>query len=455
MATGGTPGPGPVRVAAAIGVAGGPKAQPGSKGVGKPAKMPGLHPGPNSAKNSAALDVKADLAESRRAQAKAPARAPAAPRPYNPQTANAGEMERHFTGVVNKNTQAELGPFRQRQGEITNTEGTVSKAYGGYGEQFQNQMGNLQTQAQGNAKTFENHVAESTLQATKGIETTGQNAITANAGYLDPQLRAALSNQSSNIAATGQAQLGAAQAQGQGMQNYLTALRGAAGARVLEGQRGIATTYGKQRGEVGAKENQLIARKPGEISRLTEQGMKTQFNQRAAEQGLGIKLGTLGVAQQNAQTKAADAAAKARGAAEGHKLTERGQNITAENYKKTDEYRKAGLAEKERVDASNAQYKRFQESHGGKGPSAKEANTYAANISKAEGIARQLLGTEPRSKTKQASVRAELIKKGASADTVSAALNLVAYGRLGPIDQQVAKNYGLTPQMRPQWFRTH
>jgi hypothetical protein len=45
------------------------------------------------------------------------------------------------------------------------------------------------------------------------------------------------------------------------------------------------------------------------------------------------------------------------------------------------------------------------------------------------------------------------MKKNVPSDQVSAAFNLTVYGRLGPADQAAAIAAGLTPAIRPQWFR--
>ena len=44
---------------------------------------------------------------------------------------------------------------------------------------------------------------------------------------------------------------------------------------------------------------------------------------------------------------------------------------------------------------------------------------------------------------------------GVAGDEISAALNLIAYGRLGPHDQEAAKSYGVDPKRQmPKRFRS-
>ncbi len=39
-------------------------------------------------------------------------------------------------------------------------------------------------------------------------------------------------------------------------------------------------------------------------------------------------------------------------------------------------------------------------------------------------------------------------------DIMNAAVNLAYYGRLSSVDRAVAESYGLTPEIRGQWFKT-
>lgn len=367
---------------------------------------------------------------------------------------NPAETHQYAARQVQQNTQAELQPFRQKAGEISGTEQAVSSRYGGYGQALDTQIAGLQGQAAAGAKTLNNTMADSVLKAQQSVDTTGQTAQAANAGYMDPQLRATLAAQSGNIQATGTAAQTAAQNQGQGEQNLMANMRAAAAQRVTEGQKGIAGTYGKQRQQNTNEENRLLARVPGAATKLeTELGQK-QFNARATEAGLNIKLGATqqkavetkervgatvrGQNQANARNRE-NVQAKETASLRSARLNEMGKNTA-----------KMSAEDKARYDA--ARIRIDEQNKSGKAANPKEGRSYMAKLSTAEAIARSILGKEPKSKTAQERARAELTKKGASGDVTSAALNLAVYGRLGESDEAAALSYGMTSDMRPQWF---
>jgi hypothetical protein len=241
----------------------------------------------------------------------------AGPAPQSPLEMNPAQLHAYNTAQVKQNTQAELLPFRQKSAELNNQEQTTANRYAGYAQATQSQLGGLQEGQAASAKTATNEAAESALRASKAIETTGQSSAQQNAGYVDPQVKAALSNQQGNVQATGQAREAGAAAMNQNEANFLTNLRAAAAQRATEGMQGIASTYGKQRGEVGGQERQALARMPGQISKLDTEGLQRQFNDRATEQGLGIKIQTLGQKAQETQARL--------------NVTKRGQNLTAQS----------------------------------------------------------------------------------------------------------------------------
>lgn len=267
---------------------------------------------------------------------------------------NPSELHSYATRSVQQNTQAELQPYRQKAGEIYGTEQAVAGRFGGYGQATDQQLQGLQSQAAEGAKTFNNQVADTALKARQGVETTGQNAQAQNAGYLDPQLRAALAAQQGNVAATGQAQQGAAQQMGQNEQSFMANLRAAATQRVAEGQQGIAANYGKQQAANTQAQNQLLGRQPGAITKLeTELGQK-QRNTQLAEIGLTGK--ERATAQKATETRER-VGATIRGQNVGAETTRRGQNITAEHNAADLGYKNASLSEKTRIDNASIQEK--------------------------------------------------------------------------------------------------
>jgi hypothetical protein len=363
---------------------------------------------------------------------------------------NPGQLHNYDVGQVRSNTQAELIPYRQRSAELANQERTTSNRYAGMAQSNQSLLGGIGTEAQNSAKTASNEAAESALRASKAIETTGQSSAQGNAGYVDPQLRAALSNQQGTVTATNTAREAGAAAQGQNEQNFIANLRAAASQRATEGQAGIASTFGKQRGEVGTQERQLLAKQPGQISRLDTEMLQKKFTNRATEQGLGIKLQTLG--QKAQETKARVGA------------TVRGQNVSAQSAA---ERNRVSQENNERTNATSRQNKQadlvYKETHPAgtkattpKTPSPAEGRKYMAALSHAVAIAKGSLGAVNQGRgthVSQTEAREKLAKEGATADQISAALNLAVYGRLGPNDRKAAEAYGLTAAMRPQWFR--
>jgi hypothetical protein len=223
-------------------------------------------------------------------RAQAGVQALGAPRePTNWMEMNPGQLQRFATNQVQQNTQAELTPYRARNAELGNIEKTTAQRYGAYGEAADKLMQGVQGEASASAKTAQNEAAEASLRASKGVETAGQNAVTANAGYMDPQLRAALSAQTQNSAQIGQAREANAANLGAGENTFMANLRAAAAQRVTEGQKGIASTYAAQRGKVGTEEQRLLARQPGAITKLDQELLQKQFTNRATEAGLGFK----------------------------------------------------------------------------------------------------------------------------------------------------------------------
>lgn len=373
-----------------------------------------------------------------------------------------GQLQHLATKEVQQETKANLQPYQQKAGEIAGTEQTVAKRFGGYGEATDKLLGGLQSSAEGSAKTYGNLAAEQALKAQSDVANVGQNTQAANGNYLDPQVRAALANQSANVAGIGAARTSQAESQGQNETNFMTNLRAAAAQRATEGQSGITSTFGKQQAANQAGENQLLAREPGAISKLaTEYGQK-EFTDRATEQGLGIKAGTLRVGEQNAQSKAQSVRATESNNAQKNALTSAKLGLEGQKLKFSEVSTGEKLAvskltaeEKARYDQAQERYKTYTETHGGKAPSAKEGRSYMSKLSSAESIAAQALAGVNKGRGNaqtQAATRKLLAEKGASADVISAALNLAVYGRLGPVDQHVAESYGLTKELRPQWF---
>jgi hypothetical protein len=366
--------------------------------------------------------------------------------PLSPLEMNPAQLHAYNTTQVKQNVQAELVPFRQRTGEINNEEATAAKRYGGYGEATQSILGGIQQGQQASAKTASNEAAESALRASKAIETAGQTSAQQNAGYVDPQLKAALGNQTANVTATSQAHEAGTQAQNQNEANFLANVRAAAAQRVTEGQGGIASTYGKQRGEVGTQEKQALARMPGQISKLDAEGLNTKFNQNAVRAKLESEGVKLGIAKQALGQKAGEAAAK--------NATSRANAALAAGTSRANNERTTEVSR-----LNNAANLTYKEAHppgskptAPKVPSPASAQKYISEVGAAEAKARLWLGNQKFDATKQKETREALARAGATGDQISAALNLVVYGRLGPNDQNAAGAYGDVRKLKPAWF---
>lgn len=416
-----------------------------------PGKVPKV--APNKANNQQKQNRSAAahrVAGGGRPKGPAPKHQPSAPAhagPPSPLEMNPAQLHAYNTKQVGENTQAELLPLRQRSAEINNQEATAAKRYAGMAETNQGLLGTIQGQQQASAKTASNEAAESALRASKAIETAGQQSTQQNASYMDPQLKAALGNQQANITATSQAnQAGTAQAN-QNEANFLTNLRAVATQRATEGQQGIASAYGKQRGEVGGQERQALARQGGQISKLDTEGLQKQFVNRATEAGLGIKTSTL-------QQKGQETAAKVN-------ATVRGQNVTAANNLRTTQ---TSRENSERTAATSRQNKQadltYKETHptgtkssAPKVPNPASATKYISEVGSAEAKANLWLGSKKNDPAQQKKTREALARAGATADQISAALNLAVYGRLGPSDQEAASAYGEVKRLRPAWFK--
>jgi hypothetical protein len=396
---------------------------------------------------------------------KAPAAAPKVAPAKSWIEMNPGELQKYAAKQVGENTKTELMPYQQRAGEISGTEKTVASRYGGYGEATDKLLGGIQETQANSAKTFANRAADAVAKSEGEVNTTGQNAITNNAGYEDPQLRSQLAAEQANVTGIGAAQQASSGALGQGESNFLASIRAAAAQRVSEGQRGIASTFGKQRAENQGKEGQLLAKESGATTKLDTELAQKQFTNRATEQGLGIKLGTLKVGEQNAASKARSVTAGERNNAAKNALASEKLKLAAgkqgfEEWAKREDtgIKKLSAVDKARYDEANIRVKEAAQK--GKPPNPKEGRKYMNELATAESIATAngVTAAKTGKALQEAKVKAEeAMTKASKGSTVNreiieAAMNLAYYGRLSTADQAVAISYGLTPEIRPQWF---
>ena len=452
-----------IRANAAAGVLGAPKIASSKAQKVTPGKMP------RAVSKAAPVGARAQPKAAPKAMPKAQPQANAGYKPLVEMSP--AEINRYAADSVQKNTQAELVPYHQRAGEISSTEQTVANRYGGYGESTQKLMSGIQGEQQASAKTFANQAADAVAKSQGEVNTTGQNAITNNAGYEDPQLRAQLAAESANVTGIGAAQQASSGALGQGEANFLTNIRAAAANRVAEGQRGITSTFGKQRAENQGKESQLLAKQSGLIAKERNALTQTQFSDQSVRNKQALEAGYKGaqieLGRQNANTKERATSASERNNREKNALSGEKLKLAAgtQGFKEwatreDTQIKRLSAVDKSRYDEAQIRVK--EATAKGKTPNPKEGRKYMNNLATAESIA-SANGVGPGKTGKalaEAKVKAEeaMVKaaKGATInrEEVEAAMNLAYYGRLSTADQAVAISYGLTPEIRPEWFRS-
>jgi hypothetical protein len=448
--TGGTKAPGGERTTAAVRALGGPRYL--NKASGK------METG-QQIKN-----FKPPKAPARMPAGKPP-RAPSGAKPTSRQTPNYVEgplNERQIQGLgkgyEQKSIAAQKAQYDPLLREVGQNELGASERYGQSSEASKNLLGSLAAQQEASAKTFENQAAENALQSAKSIETSGQQLGSQTPGYVAPELRAELNAEAQREVGAGAAGNTFAQNSAQASGNLLAAQRGAAALRATEGQGKITDFFQKQATGLQQKEAAGI---PGiAAGRANYEAKIGAENEKAyaTNQGLGIKNVLAQNTVAGTRSKIQNEAAKTRQA--GEKLGLEGQKFNFSKWAKTHEIETKNLSAEDKARYDKAQVRIKEQAASGKAPSPAEGRKYMAKISELEAAVRQRLG--PRAKGSagwtheaQEKVRKEISEaKGSSADQVSAAMNLAVYGRLGAADQAAAISYGLTPNLRPQWFKS-
>ena len=231
--------------------------------------------------------------------------------------------------ITKQSTNAALVPLRQQAGQISNTQGTVANRYAGYTNTADQILQGLGQNAQQGALSNDNVVAQQAQNTANEIDKTGAAAQALNAGYLDPNVAAALQNQRQFSGTVGGAQAGLVGSQGANETNFMGNLRGTAALQGLEGQQAIASDYAKQLGANRAQQQSLILKEQPTAKALAATLCQQQFtnyatlrsiNTKAAQQEANsiydaarAKAGllTAGATATNAQTKAFQAHAEA------------------------------------------------------------------------------------------------------------------------------------------------
>lgn len=282
--------------------------------------------------------------------------------------------------ITRQNMQAQLSPLRQQAGEISGTESTVSKRYGGYTNSTDQLLQGIGKDAEAQAKTYENQAADAVLKAGNAINQTGQTAVAQNGGYLDPQVQAQLNAEGKLAVGIGSAQNSFAANAGQGEESFMSNLRAAAVQRALEGQRGISTLYGNQLAKNQSEQDRLLARQPAEAKSLAATLGQQQFTDYATLRGLGIKQEGLNAQAQQDHEK--------------NRLTERGQNITVSRDTAHARLEERKIVETERhnraSEATSAEQARAEVKKANGGLTTNEQDSLSGELGTAYNIVQQL-----------------------------------------------------------------
>jgi hypothetical protein len=470
--TGGTlaPSQGPRQSAAA-------RALGAPKGVTRPAKAGKIPGAGRSAQNAARADAKADYHEAHPSRAigqrsvPAPTRSPSVFDPLH-NTYSEPELERLGVDQAGDQQKMELSQYGRQAKEVLAQEGATQKAFQGYANTTNTLLGQQQQEAQTSAKTFENQQAESALQAGKAIETAGQNAASLTGGYLDPAVKAQLLSESQRAGTAGQAGTSFAANLGQNEMNYMGNLRAVAAQKATEGHAQIAGTYGKQLGTIRGRAAEATAKVvPNSLKFANEIGQK-QFTDAVTRQGLGIKQETLGAKVQEGKAKLA---VQERGqnlsrqsAAERNQITARGQSFN--NWAKREDLaiKKLSAVDKARYDQARIQIDK--QTKEGKAPNPAAGRKYLQTLNNAlstvkaelaRGQKKGFKGQQLYNIARKQLGEGKYTGKGGiepgtpmGQNLIDAALNLAVYGRLSTVNQAEAQALGLSPNMKPEWFRS-
>jgi hypothetical protein len=232
-----------------------------------------------------------------------------------------GQLSKLAQNITRENAQTQLQPLRQQAKEITGAEGTALNRYQGMAQTGQQVLQGLQTGEEASAKTAQNNAAEAAIQASKQIETSGQNAATATAGYLDPQVQQALAASQSTAAGLGGSAAAFQQAMGVSGSNLISNLRAAAAQRVTEGGARIAEGYQGAQAKNADEQQRILGKQPTEAKSLASELGQKQFTDELTARSLGVKEGTLGVDKQKAATEKAFKAGELHNAAQKNQIS--------------------------------------------------------------------------------------------------------------------------------------
>lgn len=369
---------------------------------------------------------------------------------------NPQQIAQRGTHMAQLQQRAELAPLQGQAKELSATEAAAQERFKAFGEAQNTNLQGISQQAESSAKTSENRAADLALKTGKSVESSGQAEAGQLGGYVSPELKAQMLAAGQRASETTGAGQSLAAQSGQNEVNYLANLRAAAAARVTEGSRQIAAPYAKALNENSASQRSAIAKLAPNAAKFQQELGKEAFNQKATQLGLGIKnselglkQGKLGIEGQNARTNAFKAKTGAQTAAE--KLRLEGRKLGFNEWATREKVAISKLSATDQARYHEAQV-RSKEKPG----NPKEGRKYMGELAKGLQLVKGVLGSHNQGRgnaTSQAAARKALAEKGATSDQIAAILNLAVYHRLSTADQATAISYGLTPNLRPEWFK--
>ena len=441
--TGGTLAPRQTAAARSLGAPKGTVKAPAAKGVTKAPSVPvNVHVGapPKSTK--------------------APAQKPAAPKARTvPNYLEGSLSENQIKGLGHNYEQQTLAAskaaYKPMLTEVGQNELGASERYGQTAGAANSLLSSVGQSQEASAKTFENQAATNALQQAKAIETSGQQQASMTAGYVSPELKAELQAEGQREAGAGAAGNTFAQNTAQAGGNLIAGLRGAAALRSTEGQAKLTQGFQKQAQTIQNKELAEIPKITADRTNYEAKIASENEKAGATNQGLGIKTQLANNTVAGTKSKIQNEAAKTQ-IAQAKLGIERAKGQSEVEYQHADaQYKLMSASDKKAYDEAQAQYKTYTETHP-KQASAAEANKYASAVSTVQALATAALG---KARTKGAYEKAEneIRTKYAgkiSEEVLKAGLNLAYYGHLVGNDAANAYAHGLSPALKPAWFKS-
>jgi hypothetical protein len=219
------------------------------------------------------------------------AQAPRNLQTFNPLSGNytTGQLNKIANNLTANGLKATLTPLVSQAQQIQNSEGTVANRYGQYTATGDQIMQGLQANAGVGALTADNQAAQAAQNTANAIDQTGAAAKALNGGYLDPQVAAALQNQSTYSGTVGGANSQLASQLGSSEGDFMTNLRGSAALQGIEGQGNIAAAYAKQLATNRASQDSATLSARATAKQLASTLGEQQFNNEMLSAEVGTK----------------------------------------------------------------------------------------------------------------------------------------------------------------------